>query len=744
MATEQRLFNLRSRDPVKAFAAGTAYRDEQVTISKTAISRQESKLNDEVRKPWERFQQDNPDSLLKDEDAYNQFKATYDDRTPKASDYISIYGQQKGIDSALNFTNIAPAWLGSDVDEVRELDVTTAKYNPDALDGVGGIDMQIRVADKKNNRSFTAPFTFFGQKVKELFGKGGEKGVEENTIKTLPLQTLDDMYDGYKEKIGILSKDPGIERLQRPSYTKARDLTFFDTSAGARGQREDYLFNLASGLEGSLAGSDTEPTEGSQETTESLGPVAYQPNLELGLTDEDYQILIKNRDGFKLSEDKQKALGSYILIPGTTPFNIPPEEFNSDKYSERERRNLTQAANLKTNQNISRAIREALIPLEVFEKPMGKTIREAVGLPSGEKMSVADQNKQKELETVYGNKGVLSPSRVLNDAFRINPNLLSEFQADPIAFADKYKNNLNSLSGTPVTTKQTTEVSKDSPFKISKEDLNALQEARKNNNLTAYTEILNRIAGNTDIPDAQQQRVVDFLGQANNFIRVKNDSQSRAAQNIVLDMWASMSVEQRASYGGALMRFAETGYLTFEGVEQQRKIQKDIADNQPDEDKLSQIGSALLGFGDDFSAADYEFNATDAEKIASRGQQLVGQRDYQAFLSTAGIFLKRAIEQKGQPGLLDRFLAFGQARGPAASGFTLGPNVIAVDAQNNYTDDVSAASSFVIISPGGRDERGAEISKNELLEVLGPEGISLLMGVSAENAKRNPDLRGGG
>jgi len=736
MATEQRLFNLRSRDPVKAFAAGTAYRDEQVAISKTAIARQESKLNDEVSKPWERFQQDNPDSLLKDEDAYNQFKATYDDRTPKASDYISIYGQQKGIDSALNFTNIAPAWLGSDVDEVRELDVTTAQYNKDAFDGVGGVNMQIRVADKKNNRSFTAPFTFLGQKVKELFGKGGEKGVEENTIETLPLQTFDDMYDGYKEKIGILSKDPGIERLQRPSYTEARDLTFFDTSAGARGQREDYLFNLASGLEGSLAGSDTQPEEDTEGTGESP-TISTVPTSKLS-GDELNRIRTYGVSGTPSRDNLPANLKNYIQTKGTTPFGITAEEFNSDAYSNRERKFFSAQSKRISDQNIKTEIRKSLDP---FFGP----IDDLNAAFSGQ--SVEDSNARKEMKRVYGSAsgsgGVLS-DKILKEAFEIDPKFFTEFQADPVAFANKYKNNLNLLSGTPVTTKQTTEVSKDSPFKISKEDLNALQEARKNNNLTAYTEILNRIAGNTDIPDAQQQKVVDFLGQANNFIRVKNDSQSRAAQNIVLDMWASMSVEQRASYGGALMRFAETGYLTFEGVEQQRKIQKDIADNQPDKDELSQIGSDLLGFGDDFSAADYEFNATDAEKIASRGQQLVGQRDYQAFLSTAGVFLKRAIEEKGQPGLLDRFLAFGQARGPGASGFTLGPNVIAVDSQNKYTDDVSAASSFVIISPGGRDERGAEISKNELLEVLGPEGVSLLMGVSAQNANRNPNLRGGG
>jgi len=736
MATdEQRLFNLRSRDPVKAFAAGTAYRDEQVAISKTAISRQESKLNDEVRKPWATFQQDNPDSLLKDEDTYNQFKATYDDRTPKASDYISVYGQQKGIDSALNFTNIAPAWLGSDVDEVRELDVTTAKYNPDALDGVGGIDMQIRVADKKNKRSFTAPFTFLGQKVKELFAKEGEKGVEENTIKTLPLQTLDDMYDGYKEKIGILSKDPGIERLQRPSYTEARDLTFFDTSAGARGQREDYLFNLAGGLESSLAGPDTEPTEGSQEGAEPATSIVPTQKL----SEEQINFVLGNRESFLAQRGKSgrtfknealpEELRNYVQTKGAPPFGITPEEFNSDKYSQDQRNRLLGRSKNLSDNNIFTAITAAVDP---FFGPI-----DALKAQFG-KRSTEDLEKRKEMQNVYKNGGVLN-KQVLKDAFEINPNLLPEFQADPIAFADKYKNNLNLLSGTPATTKQTAEVTKDSPFKVSKEDLNALQEARKNNNLTAYTEILNRIAGNTDISDAQQQKVVDFLGQANNFIRVKNDSQSRAAQNIVLDMWASMSVEQRASYGGALMRFAETGYLTFEGVEQQRKIQKDIAERNKPPESDSGLISFFDGFVDDTGDPDFKFNLEMGRGITQRASRIKTRDEMDAFLGASGVYLREFFGSIGEPGIFEKILSFGQAKGQAREGLTLSPNIIAYDAQSNETTDPDKAAYFGIRNPGSKGlTSGQFITRTEIERGAGSEAIPILMEVSKVNqARRN-------
>jgi hypothetical protein len=707
------------------------YKNQEIARSKTAISRAESKLNDEVRKPFALFIQDNPTSLLQTEEDYNQFKSTYDDRSPLGEDYLTVYGREKGIVNGFNVTKIAPAWLGSSLDEVREFDPKTLKYNPEALDGAGGIEMQLRVADKKNNRSFTAPITTAGKKVAELFGFGGKEAVEENTVKAFPETILNDMYDAFKEGIGIELLDPGIERLQRPSYVEARNLSFFDLNPEARGQREDYLFNLAGGLESSLAGSDTEPTEGDTGTTAQTATSAVSV-LSPETTNYAKTNILSFTSALPRREDLPEELQNYIYTGNGTPFGINEEEYNSDQYSRVERKKYKKLAEDITNRNIREGIGLTLDP---FFGPIDDTIAKFSG------RSVEDLQTRDEVKKLYGKRGILNPD-VLSDAFKADPQKFTEFQNDPIAFANKYKNDIKSLSGSPFTTKAATEVTKDSPFKISKEELNSLQEARKEGNLTAYTEILNRIAGNTDISDAQQQKVVNFLGQANNFIRVKNDSQSRAAQNIVLDMWAAMTREQRASYGGALLRFAQTGYLTFEGVEQQRKIQKDIEDSRT-EDKLSKQGQDLLDLIPTFSSSDYEFEARNAEEIASLGNQITGQKDYQAFLDTAGIFLKRAIEAKGQPGLLDRFLSFGTVKGPADSGFTLGPNIIGVDENENYTDDPGAVEKFVVISPGGRDER-VEIPKNVLVDALGPQGIALLMGVSAQNAIRNPNLKEGG
>jgi len=711
------------------------YKNQEIARSKTAISRAESKLNDEVRKPFALFIQDNPTSLLQTEEDYNQFKSTYDDRTPRGSDYLTVYGREKGIDNGFNVTKIAPAWLGSSVDEVREFDPKTLKYNPEALDGAGGIEMQARVADKKNNRSFTAPITAAGKKVAELFGFGGKEAVEENTVGAFPETILDDIYDGYKEGIGIELLDPGIERLQRPSYAEARNLRFFDLSPEARSQREDYLFNLAGGLEGSLAGSDTEPTEGPQEGAEPATSIVPTQKL----SEEQINFVLGNRESFFAQRGKSgrtfknealpEELRNYVQTKGAPPFGITPEEFNSDKYSQDQRNRLLGRSKNLSDNNIFTAITAAVDP---FFGPI-----DALKAQFG-KRSTEDLEKRKEMQNVYKNGGVLN-KQVLKDAFEINPNLLPEFQADPIAFADKYKNNLNLLSGTPVTTKQTAEVTKDSPFKVSKEDLNALREARENNNLTAYTEILNRIAGNTDVPDAQQQKVIDFLGQANNFIRVKNDSQSRAAQNIVLDMWAAMTREQRASYGGALLRFAETGYLTFEGVEQQRKIQQDIAERNKPPESDSGLISFFDGFVDDTGKPDFEFNLEMGRGITQRASRIKTRDEMDAFLGASGVYLREFFGSIGEPGIFEKILSFGQAKGQAREGLSLSPNIIAYDAQFNETTDPDNAAYFGIRNPGSKGlTSGQFITRKEIETGAGSEAIPILMEVSKVNqARRN-------
>ena len=722
-----------------------------LTQISTGISRQELALQDDLqRNSFDEFKAKNPNSLLQDVNEYEQFRSNYlekPNRDRGLKDMGIAYGLEEGFNRGLNLTGVSPAWLGRTDDETRELDFSTAKFNSNAFDGAGGIDVQVRVADKKNNRSFTAPLTFLGRAVGSLFGAGGAEAVEEATIKTVPLDVFYGMYSNIKEDTQVRLGDPGIRDMRKDKQdfftggTKS-NLTYFSTNPGDRGKRDAFLAELA-GFEADFSG-QTSPAEKTK-TTEPLEPVTYQSNLELGLTDEDYQTLINDRLGFKLSEDKQRALNSYVFTPGTTPFNISPEDFNSDKYSQRDRRNLTQAATIKTNQNISRAIRESLIPLEIFEKPIGKSIREAVGVPSSEKISVADQNKQKELETLYGTNGVLSPSKVLNDAFRINPNLLSEFQADPVAFADKYKNNINALKGTPVSNNEKSDIIKNSPFKLSKDDLAALKEAREEGNLQEYSNIVDRIIQSGDIPNEEQQnKIVSVLQKTNSFIRTSKQLDTSFNTQIMLNMIASLPPDQREKYKEALFTFTETGYLTLAGVEQERKILSDQMTDRRAREKagptsMSDVTKNFLGFVERMSDPSFDINREIdiGQEIRALSNQVKTAADMRAFADAAGVYLKTFFDEKGKPSWVDRILSFGQAKGPASASLSLKPDVQVWDAKFNRTNNKDEARYFAPMDPGGKAIRGQAVAINTVLQGPGAPAIPVLLELALQKDKFN-------
>ena len=725
--------------------------DRELNRISTRINRQELALRDDLeRNSYEDFKEKNPGTLIQDVNEYEKFRSDYiskPNRDIDLLDFQTAYGLQDSVNRGLNLTGIAPAWLGRTNDETRELDFRTAKFNPDALDGAGGIDVQVRVADKKNNRSFTAPLTFLGRAVSSLFGLGGEEAVEEASIKSLPISTLNDMYKTIKEDTQVFLGDPGIRDMRKDKQdfftggTKS-NLTYFSTNPGDREKRDSFLAELA-GFEADFSGqtSPAEETE-AQDVSETDKPSGNA--LSVNVVNE---IVNKNIPRDALGEDisiggsKERTLDykNYVYPGGTIPpLNISAEEFASDKYSPRERKGLIAQAKNLSDRNINAVIDQGLGP---FFGPIDDSIA------SQTKASQADVDKRNELKRLYGKRGILS-KEVLKTGFQANPQLLVEFENDPVAFADKYKNNINALKGAPVPNNEKSDIIKNSPFKLSKDDLAALKKAREEGNLQEYSNIVDRIIQSGGIPDEEQQnKIVSILQKTNSFIRTSKQLDTSFNTQLMLNMIAALPVDEREKYKEALFTFTETGYLTLAGVEQERKILSDQMTDQrarEKDDGLSSIGAQLITLADDFSKADYKFNPDDAQSIAIRGNQIQNDADYRAFLNTAGIFLKRVIEEKGQPSLARKILSFGQARGPASAGFTLGPNVVAVDANNKYTDNEAAASYFVVISPGGRDERGGRISKNELLETIGPEGVSLLMGVSAENAKRNPNLRGGG
>jgi len=712
------LSQFKSNNPLQTYTAAQQYIEGDAKKVRAAIGKNENEFNYNLQQPWESFKQAYPETTFQDAEEYQTFKDNYDPNKPMWGDFLKAYGQTEAI-KILNRTGISPMWLGADANEVREFDLNTAKWNPE----INEFEVFARVADKQNNRSFTAPITRFGKKVKDLFTGGGKEAVEQEAIDSLPISAFENMYQGAKYATGRYLEDTGMEYLAgNPKAKELEQLNFFDTSAPARGEREDWLFSLGTELITDLSGvqQTPSPTDAPQTpSTETVTPTSQLSPEDLA------KVQYSGRGSLPRRQDMSEGLKNYIY-PGTgAPFGMNQEEFESDKYSDAQRSLMVESAKKLSAKNIQEAIAFSLDP---YFGPIDD-IKATYG-----KRSVEESETRKNTKEAYTN--VLT-EKVLTDAFTINPKKFQEFQADPVAFANKYKNNISALKGTPVSPKQSTEISEGSPFKLNEKDLTGLNDAIKNNNLSAFTSILNTLTKDKDVPEAQQQKIVKFLGQANNFVRTGN--QRKLNHAIVLDMWASLNPQERNTYASSLMRFAETGYLTFEGVEQARKMsaeQRAVAAAQKP-GPMSDVTKGFQGFIDQMASPDFDFTtqAGIGEQIRALSNQIQTEKDLVAFTDAAGVYLKRLVEAEGQPGFFDELLSFGQAKGPAAASFSLKPDVVAFDKADNVTNDPAKAAYFAPMDSGGKAIRGSAITKDQVLEIAGAPAIPLLMAVSTQNMK---------
>jgi len=724
------LNQFKSNNPLQSQAAAQKFLIEDAQRVRSAIAKNESDFNYNLDQPWERFQQAYPETTFKNKEEFDNFKNTYDPSRPGFQEYVQAYGPKEAM-KILNRTGISAMWLGKDADEVREFDVSTAEWNPE----MGGFDIQLRVADKKNNRSFTAPITRFGKKVKDLFTGGGSEAVEQEQITTLPIAAFENMLQGGKYAVDRYLGVGGTENLKGrqqgwENTSKAQELnqlSFFDTGAEERGKREDWLFSLGNELVTDLGGGQEtpSPTDTQQPTTETAAPVGEvqtisQEAIDLGkqtfgLREGDKGILRKPKD-VKAFND---AVGpDFYLSPN---FQFTEEQEASLTPADKER--ILGRLKEKSDGNIN----ISLAQIELQTKAAVQDINKQPGVTTDEVKA------KKDVADFYS-----TFRSDLSSIFKANQSLYEEYKADPEAFANKYKNNINAIKGTPVSSTTKKELIEGSPFKLNDKDLNALNAAIKNNNLTEFTRILDKLTQNKDVPEAQQQRIVNFLGQSKNFVRTSK--QRDLNHHIVLDMWASLPPDQRAAYGDYLMRFSETGYLTFEGVEQARKLSAErraVAAAQ----KPGPMSDVTRGFQDLIGQMDpgvFDFDtqgAGVAEQIRGLQNQIQTQRDLVAFTDAAGTYLKRLVEAKGQPGFFDELLSFGQAKGPAPASFSLKPDVVAFDSDNNVTNDPEKAAYFAPMDPGGKAMRGSAITKQQILEIAGAPAIPLLMAVSTQNMK---------
>ena len=714
------------------------YREEQARVSQNNLNEMEARLNDDLKKKsWEQFSMENPDTLFTSKEDFESYQ--YDFRRPLPENFFVAYGPKEGARRSLNYTGVAPAWLGADQDIVRELDINTLEWDEQEQ----AFKAQVRVADKKNNRSYTGPITRAGDFVRDLFKMGGKEKVEEEiATRHLDVDTINKMYDGVKTSLSNILGGGDVKYLQDPEL---QNLTFFDPSGPERQKRTDYLLNAAQGISTSLAGQEEEtpsPTDTEQQTTEAVDSKTVVPTLKLS-EDELNKIRTYGISGTPSRDKLPDNLKNYIQTKGTTPFGIPPEEFNSAAYSDKERQFFAAQSKRISDQNIKNEIRKTLDPFFGFFDDLSAASRG---------QSVEDSNTRKEMKRVYGStsgSGGILNDKILKDAFEINPDFFTEFKTDPVAFANKYKNNINALKGTPPPPELKNKIVKGSQFKISDADKNALDKAIKDNNLSEFTSILDKLTASGEVPDALQEDIVKFMGEVNNFSRTSKNRDVNYA--IALNMYKVMTPAQRTDFGPALRNFAEFGLFSFKGIDTELALRQEERLSQANRSGGSKI-NVVQGFFDivqKMRAPDFDIQKEIelGSDIRFLSNQVETANEARAFADALGLYANKWFKANGEPTWVTRFLSIGQAKGGATEALSLSPNVVVYDSQYNVITPESYEAGakptyFKQRDPGGAGTRGEFVPIGPLLE--GPGGA--LLGTVLEshflNLKFNPSAGG--
>ena len=691
----------------------------------TQISRETTRLNQQLNKSYADFIQDNPNSLLKTEQDFEAYKAKYNpgDVQDRFQAYFDVYGPQGGVERAFNYTGIAPIWFGANQKETREFDPSTLKYNPET----GGFQAQLRIADKEKNRSFTAPITAAGRKVAQLFGFGGKEAVEENTFQELPIETLEKMYIEANDFVGQKIGEGGqIRALQTPNTNNVLNRYAFDTSEEGRSAKEKFLLD-ASGFEAGLVTEGEEPQQqeeavGLDASTQTIDQVAIDiAKRTYGIDSKKDTALVRRPSEVKELRD---ALGEDFYLEPNFEFS----EEDNQRLSADDKERVIKRLKEQSASNIT----GALAQVKGAAIKNARDIRQVPGASEEELAQAATVND------FYQSNG-----KELNKIFAARPSLYDEFKADSNAFALKYSNpeEFNKINASSIPQKEKNDVAKNSSITVSASDRKELREAINAKDSEKVGEILERLSQGQTVPQEQQERIVSLLTKTSGYFNVgtkPNSFDEKFTDSLMLDIYASVPKDQRTeAFRNKLALFKETGYFDLSGVEQQRKL--DVERRQGMSSVKDKVVDDFKGLVTEMSQPNFDINERIdiGQEIRMLSNQIVTPADMRAFTDTVGIYLKKFFAEKGKPTWVDRVLSFGQAKGPASASLSLKPNIQIWDAQYNRTNDPDKAAYFAPMDEGGNAIRGNAVAINTVLEGPGAPAIPLILELGLQRNKFN-------
>jgi hypothetical protein len=715
MAILDRLSNIFDPAPRKGSRADIAIQQEvQQDIQKQndRLATYEMNLLNDLK----RFeQQGGPEPA--DLPEYQNWKQSFNPNRPTPKDYIYVYGKEEGIQK-LNELGFGQAILGMG----KQLDPLNSYINEE-----GELVPYVRVADADQGRFYSAPFTVDGRKFSEVAEEFGPGRMPDNEELAIDLKSLDPVFTKYKTDVyqrpqteaffEAAGYDQKIDWFSPEARTQIQGLLSSEGMLQAQGVQATQDLETAGAPTEVVGGEPTpSPTTTSAPVFGSIeefktqfnrvdpkqGPSSGVLGVPTGTLTGKGKLNLNRLEGIDTS--------NYLKDSSTHPLNFSDADWNN--MTTNEQANAIKLENQIHESNLNNAIEQGKSQIDQPE----------------------NLNKVKDWYKTNEPK--------LKTAFENDQKLFEEFNTDPYGFAKKYSGiNQNELFGKPVAPKDVKSLQQETVVpstKLDKKTVASIMTAAENQDIVAFTKGIEDLIAGGKLSETGQQTLASVLQQYNNNLQRANDSTKLA---IVGDMAASLSTDSLKQFMPYMMRFAQTGKLSFEQDQFALDQAKLLQDQYEFATTQQQKGIEETKISGDITDLIKEISPIDPAELTGKGygQRLSsalnravrsGSTSDQANAEDAlNIYVSKAVQNLSDQSFWNNNPITGwMFRDVPARELQLPPEVRAFDAQDNEITNIEGANNISYFrNVGVGDEvAGNKITRSKLDKAFGIDMSQIL------------------
>ena len=618
-----------------------------------------------------------------------------DPKNPEFTDFITLYGKD-GAEVAYNQTLAAQALLGGKEGVIKEFDFKNSTFFEEG--GEGFLRLPVKVTNTNTGESYdNAPITKSRKDAVDVNAEGGEAAVKDDMAGPVPIGLLNDGYKAVKSAItGSVGGNVAGEYIQ-------------DINALAR-KLENNMFSEEGGIAAVFEAVDagTGPTP----TDDSFGTPPPTKTNEEGQTE---LAINQSRINVLNSLDPTVAYSKEEIAEwpsgGTRVGGVP----KGVKYKERYISNQNAIQELQNKGELSANEQGQLDRLLTSQQNTLNKIKQSAQNSYEALVKIETTKETKLTEEITSLQGQLKGN--VSDRNR-------EIIEAKIDAKTKERDGITAELGTKLPTEVTTSTNKDlkkEGFSLTTTQRDAFKTAILSGNEQTILAAINTITGGKTPSNELQKKIVSYLQQAQNNIRLVG-LQKQVNEGIVMAM-ISADPKLMSENMDAIISMAQFGVLDFQA--QTNRMTAETGRMNAKREGTDYFRNEINKFK--VFDNDGVLN-TDLTELTSFGAQAIANNDAAGKLAyevKASQWIKEWAQANGKVSFWRKIASLGQASGPDAAAFSIKANIRLVDRGDGRP-------YFEFLDQNGAIT-GARISVYQAGQDLGPAGLELLNAMAGEN-----------